>query len=65
MRRDSKTMQAMPRLEASAQGEAVTNAQAVKNVNDESGKIRTGILLWLIGIPLPVILLFYLFKGCV
>ena len=30
----------------------------------ESGKARTGILLWLIGVPLPLILLFYLFKGC-
>jgi hypothetical protein len=30
----------------------------------QSGKARTGILLWLIGIPLPLILLFYLVKGC-
>ena len=28
------------------------------------GKARYGILLWLLGIPLPLILLFYLFKGC-
>ena len=31
----------------------------------ESGKLGTGILLWLIGVPLPLILLFFLFRGCV
>lgn len=31
---------------------------------ERSGKARTGILLWLLGIPLPLILIFYLLKGC-
>ncbi|HZW07892.1 MAG TPA: hypothetical protein VFF65_12285 [Phycisphaerales bacterium] len=29
------------------------------------GKVGTALLLWLIGIPLPLILLFFLIKGCV
>jgi hypothetical protein len=31
---------------------------------DAAGKARTGILLWLLGVPLPLILLFFLIKGC-
>jgi hypothetical protein len=30
----------------------------------QAGKVRTGILLWALGIPLPLILLFLLFRGC-
>ena len=30
----------------------------------ESGKARTGCLLWLLGVPLPLILIWYLVKGC-
>lgn len=29
-----------------------------------SGKVRTGILLWALGVPLPFILLFVLLRGC-
>jgi hypothetical protein len=29
-----------------------------------SGKARTAILLWLLGIPIPVILLIFLLKSC-
>jgi hypothetical protein len=29
-----------------------------------SGKARTGILLWLLGVPIPLILLFFLIKSC-
>jgi hypothetical protein len=28
------------------------------------GKARTAILLWLIGIPIPIIILIFLVKGC-
>lgn len=28
------------------------------------GKARTAILLWLLGIPLPLILVFFLIRGC-
>ena len=37
----------------------------MKRLNDRSGKLRSGLLLWLIGVPLPIILLIYLAKGCV
>lgn len=30
----------------------------------ESGKIGWGILMWLIGIPLPIILIIFLVTGC-
>lgn len=30
-----------------------------------SGKARTGILLWLLGVPIPLIILFFLIKSCV
>jgi hypothetical protein len=29
-----------------------------------AGKARTAVLLWLLGIPLPLILLFLLLRGC-
>lgn len=29
------------------------------------GKVRHGILLWLLGVPIPLILLFFLIRGCV
>lgn len=35
-----------------------------RSLNPSSGKARTGLLLWLIGVPLPLILIFYLLKGC-
>lgn len=38
--------------------------RAVRN-HYQSGKMKTGLLLWLIGVPLPVILLIWLVKGCV
>ena len=30
-----------------------------------SGKARTAILLWLLGIPIPIIILIFVIKGCV
>ena len=30
-----------------------------------SGKARTGILLWLLGVPIPIILLIFLVRSCV
>ncbi len=30
----------------------------------QSGKVKTGILLWALGIPIPFILLFFLLRGC-
>lgn len=36
-----------------------------QGTNQTSGKVRHGLLLWLIGVPIPIILLIWLFKGCV
>jgi len=29
-----------------------------------SGKARTAILLWLLGVPIPLIILFFVIKSC-
>jgi hypothetical protein len=31
---------------------------------NEKGALRGGLLLWLLGVPLPLILLFYFMRGC-
>jgi hypothetical protein len=31
---------------------------------DRSGKIKYGILAWLLGLPLPIILIALFFRGC-
>jgi hypothetical protein len=36
-----------------------------RDLPTQSGKARTGILLWLLGVPLPIILLIWAIKGCV
>lgn len=36
----------------------------VPRLNTESGKMKSGILLWLLGVPLPIILLIWLLQGC-
>jgi len=41
---------------------AICNAQLV-NLKRQSGKIGY-ILLWLLGVPIPVLFLFYLLRGC-
>jgi hypothetical protein len=30
----------------------------------KSGKVRPGILLWALGVPIPIILLILIFRGC-
>ncbi len=35
------------------------------NPHQRPGKIGGAILLWLLGVPIPLILLFFLIKGCV
>lgn len=30
----------------------------------QAGKARTALLLWLLGVPLPVILIIWMIKGC-
>lgn len=33
--------------------------------SNRSGKVRMGILLWALGVPIPLVLLFLLVRGCV
>lgn len=30
----------------------------------DSGKVRWAVLLWALGVPLPLVLLFLVFRGC-
>ena len=30
----------------------------------EAGKVRTAVLLWALGVPIPLVLLFVLIRGC-
>jgi hypothetical protein len=34
------------------------------NLTERSGKIKYGILAWLIGLPLPIILIAFFLGGC-
>ena len=38
--------------------------RAAKNIQQRSGKIKYGILAWLLGLPLPIIILALFFRGC-
>ena len=33
-------------------------------IRHQAGKVRTGILLWALGVPLPIILIIWALKGC-
>lgn len=37
----------------------------IRRVPSRDGKARTAILLWLLGVPLPLILGFFLLRSCV
>lgn len=30
----------------------------------ESGKVRPAVLLWALGVPIPIVILILLFRGC-
>ena len=36
----------------------------LKKLNNEKGGIGGGVLLWMLGVPLPVILLISMMRGC-
>jgi hypothetical protein len=35
-----------------------------RNEPTNTGKVRPGILLWALGVPIPLLLLIYLLRGC-
>lgn len=37
----------------------------IRSIESRAGKMRPMILLWALGIPIPIILLLLLFRGCV
>ena len=41
------------------------SSPVVKRKNSRPGKVRHALLLWLLGVPIPLILLFFLIRGCV
>jgi hypothetical protein len=34
------------------------------NMSERAGKIKYGILAWMLGLPLPIILIAFFFGGC-
>jgi hypothetical protein len=38
--------------------------QAVKDVPQRRGRIAGYVLLWLLGVPVPLLILIYLLRGC-
>jgi hypothetical protein len=36
----------------------------LEKINNERGSIGSGVLLWMLGVPLPVILLISMMRGC-
>jgi hypothetical protein len=39
-------------------------SRASNRVSQRSGKIKYGIFAWLLGLPLPIIILALFFRGC-
>ena len=35
-----------------------------RKIQERSGKIMYGILAWLVGLPLPIVLILMFYKGC-
>ena len=35
-----------------------------RSVSERAGKIKYGILAWMLGLPLPIILIAFFFGGC-
>ena len=35
-----------------------------RSLSRQAGKARTAVLLWLLGVPLPIILIIWMVKGC-
>jgi len=42
-----------------------TGLRTHMSMSSKAGKVRTGVLLWALGVPIPLILLFWLMRGCV
>jgi hypothetical protein len=46
-------------------GDAIAmNAPVKRTLNDRAGKIKYGILAWMLGLPLPIVILALFFRGC-
>lgn len=33
-------------------------------LREQAGKVRSGVLLWALGVPIPIILIIWAIKGC-
>ena len=40
------------------------NAPANRTLKDRAGKVKYGILAWMLGLPLPIVILALFFRGC-
>jgi hypothetical protein len=42
----------------------VMNAPANRTLKNRVGKVKYGILAWMLGLPLPIVILALFFRGC-
>jgi len=36
----------------------------ITRLRNQAGKVRTGVLLWALGVPIPILLILWALKGC-
>jgi hypothetical protein len=36
----------------------------IPRLRQQAGKVRSGVLLWALGVPIPIILIIWALKGC-
>jgi hypothetical protein len=44
--------------------EIAMNAPVKRTLDERAGKIKYGILAWMLGLPLPIVILALFFRGC-
>jgi uncharacterized protein YjbJ (UPF0337 family) len=62
LRREGKTDQAAGKIKQGLEKTIDKAKQEIENLNERSGKIGWAVL-WLLGVPLPVLLVLYLLMG--
>jgi uncharacterized protein YjbJ (UPF0337 family) len=62
LRREGKTDQAAGKVKQVAEKAVDKAKQGIENLNERSGKIGWAVL-WLLGVPLPILLVLYFLMG--
>jgi uncharacterized protein YjbJ (UPF0337 family) len=62
LRREGKTDQAAGKIKQGVENAIDKAKQKIENLNERSGKVGWAVL-WLLGVPLPILLVLYLLMG--